>query len=394
MIDPDEVLVTKMLANAGYDCGLSGKLHIAPCHGRQEEQRVDDGYRVFDWSHQPAGFDKCNEYQIWLRSKGYKWEDLYHPKGYSYAGVPAELHQTTWCIDRAIDFIKEKRDKPWLMSVNIYAPHHPFDPPKEFLDRYDPDKLPDPAYVEGELSNKPHFQTVDHNGAYGGGGMSFAKMTPRERREVKAAYYAMIEHIDDNVGRIMKSLDETGQRENTIVIFMSDHGELLGDHGIFLKGPYTYDCSIRVPLMISWPGHFQSGVTSDALVELTDIAPTLLRSAGMPIPPRVQGMPLNDLLTGQTDKHRDLVFCESYNTQVKSKKPAEMVSMIRTRTHKISVNHGTTDGELYDLQADPGEHNNLWNNPKHAALKTQLMKQCFDATIATIDPIPMRVSPW
>lgn len=392
-IAPDEVLVTKMLADAGYDCGLSGKLHIAPCNGRVEK-RINDGYRVFDWSHQPSGNSKDNAYVKWLESKGHKWDDLYHPKGHAYAGIPAELHQTTWCIERAMDFIKSKHDGPWLMSVNIYAPHHPFDPPKEFLDRYDPDKLPDPAYKDGELANKPAFQRIDHDGAYGGGGMGFSKMTPRERREVTAAYYAMIEHIDDNVGRILKMLDDTGMRENTIVIFTSDHGELLGDHGIYLKGPYTYDCSIRVPLIISWPGHFKSGLRSDVLVELTDIAPTILEAVGMPIPNRVQGRPLTELLTGRTTRHRDQVFCESYNTKVRSKDKAEMVSMVRTKTHKIAVRHGTSEGELYDMQADPGEHDNLWDSPAHAGLKAEMMKRCFDASIATIDPVPMRVAPW
>ena len=392
-IPPDEVLVTKMLADAGYDCGLSGKLHLAACNGRVEK-RIDDGYRVFHWSHGPAGHWKDNAYIQWLESKGHKWDDLYHPKGYAWAGIPADLHQTKWCIDMAMDFIREDRKSPWLMSVNIYAPHHPFDPPKEFLDRYDPDKLPDPAYVDGELADKPAFQRVDHDGAYGGGGMAFSKMTPRERREVTAAYYAMIEHIDDNVGRVMKMLDDTGRRENTIVIFTSDHGELLGDHGIYLKGPYTYDCSVRVPLIISWPGHVKPGVTSDALVELTDLAPTLLTAAGMPIPNRMQGRSLMDLLAGKTVQHRDQIFCESYNTRVNSTDRAVDVSMIRTRTHKIAVCHHSNDGELYDLRADPGEHVNLWNSPAHKDLKAEMMQRCFDASVAIIDPIPMRIAPW
>lgn len=390
IINRDEVLVTKMLADAGYDCGLSGKLHLAPCHGREVEERIDDGYRHYKWSHQPADCENTNAYQLWLKSKGYKYADLYHRDGYAHAGVPADLHQTTWCIDEAMNFINEKRDKPWLMSVNIYAPHHPFDPPKEFFDRYDPDKLPDPDYVEGELANKPAFQRRDH----GRKDYPYKDMTPHERRKIKAAYYAMIEHIDHNVGRIMKFLDDTGRREDTIVIFMSDHGELLGDHGIFLKGPYTYDCSVRVPLIISWPGQFKSGIASDALVELTDITPTILQAAGMPIPYRVQGKPLNDLLMGKTADHRDYVFCESYNTAVNTSQQVESISMVRTKTHKIAVQHGRPVGELYDLQADPGEHKNLWDSKEHSDLKTEMIKRCFDAAIATIDPVPMRVAPW
>ena len=387
----DEVLVTKMLADAGYDCGLSGKLHISACNGRVE-RRIDDGYRVFNWSHGPSGHWKDNDYIKWLESKGYKWDDLYHPKGYAWAGIPAELHQTKWCVDKAIEFIEEDRKGPWLMSVNIYAPHHPFDPPKEYLDRYDPDALPDCDYVEGELADKPAFQRSDHEGS--DGRPPFSRMTPRERREIKAAYYAMIEHIDHNVGRILEMLDDTGRRKNTIVLFTSDHGELLGDHGVFLKGPYTYDCSVRVPLIISWPGHFEQGVKSDALVELTDLAPTLLGVAGMPVPSQMQGRPLTDLLTGKIEKHRDSVFCESYNNVVGSNKPGLRVSMVRTRTHKIAVVHGTGEGELYDLQGDPGEHDNLWYSEEHSGLKAEMTALCFDASIATIDPIPPRIAPW
>ena len=396
-IPDDEVLVTKMLADAGYDCGLSGKLHIAPCCN-VDEVRIDDGYRVFNWSHDPRPMWKANEYIQWLESKGHKWDDLYHPKGHAFAGIPAELHQTPWCFDRAMDFINEKREGPWCMSVNVFAPHHPFDPPKEYLDRYDPDKLSDPDYKLGELDNKPIFQQVDHDGAYGGMLLGYSKMTPRERREVTAAYYAMIEQIDDSVGRILKMLDETGQRENTIVIFMSDHGELLGDHGMYLKGPHMYDCSIRVPLIISWPGRFKSGLKSDALVELVDIVPTLLDAAGMETPVRAQGKSLYDICTGKADphEHRDYAYSEYYVAQPfhREMKEIPLVTTVRTRTAKINSFAGLDIGELYDLEADPGEHDNLWDSPDHRDLKADMMKLCFDASILTQDPLPERIADW
>ena len=397
-IPADEVLVTKMLADAGYDCGLSGKLHIAPCQG-MVEKRIDDGYRVFHWSHDPHPKWKENEYTQWLESKGYKWQDLYKPNGkHAFAGVTAELHQTTWCFDRAIDFINEKRTSPWLMSVNVFAPHHPFDPPKEYFDRYDPDKLPDPSYKEGELANKPIFQQVDHDGAYGGMLLGFSKMTPRERREVTAAYYAMIEQVDDHVGRILEMLDDTGRRENTMVIFMSDHGELLGDHGMYLKGPHMYDCSIRVPLIVSWPGHFKAGLRSDALVELVDLVPTLLTALDMPIPNRVQGKSLFDICTGKANphSHKDHIYAEYYIGQPFHRKLKErpLLTMVRTRTSKITSYAGMEIGELYDLHPDPGEHDNLWDSPAHKDLKMDMLKLCFDASILTQDPLPERIADW
>jgi len=398
-IPEDEVLVTKMLADQGYDCGLSGKLHICPCHKRVEH-RIDDGYREFHWSHHPHPDWPENEYIQWLESKGHQWKDVYPgPKGkHAYPGVPADLHQTTWCFDKAIDFIKEDRQGPWLMSINCFDPHHPFDPPQEYLDRYDPDTLPDPDYVAGELADKPFFQRIDHDGAYGGMLLGFSKMTPRERREVTAAYYAMIELIDTNVGRILKMLDDTGLRKDTIVIFQSDHGELLGDHGVYLKGPYMYDCSIRVPLIVSWPGHFKNGLRSDAIVELVDLVPTLLTAAEMPIPARVQGESLFDLLTGKADphKHKDYAYAEYYASQPfhESFPPDPLLTMVRTREHKVVAYHGIEDGELYDLGADPGEHENLWNSSEHTDLKRDLLKKCFDASVLTMDPLPERIAPW
>jgi arylsulfatase A-like enzyme len=402
-IPADEVLITKMLADAGYDCGLSGKLHLSACDPRYcktIERRIDDGYRVFHWSHHPNPDWPENAYIKWLQAKGYQWKDVYEgPKGrHAYPGVPSELHQTTWCFEKAIEFITEERHGPWLMSINCFDPHHPFDPPKDFLERYDPEAVPVPKYRPGELERKPHFQKIDSGGAYGGHGMSFAKMTPRQHREVTAAYYAMIEAIDEQVGRIVRALDESGQRENTIVIFMSDHGEMLGDHGIYLKGPYLYDCAIRVPLIVSWPGHFKAGLRSDALVELVDLVPTLLDSIGMPIPRRVQGRSFFNLCTGKAapHEHRDFVYAEDYNSLIghRSCKPRPYVTMIRTRTHKISVVHGMELGELYDLEKDRDEVENLWDNPSHQDVKYQLMKRCFDASVFTMEPMPERVAGW
>jgi len=182
------------------------------------------------------------------------------------------------------------------------------------------------------------------------------------------------------------------------VIFMSDHGELLGDHGMYLKGPHMYDCSIRVPLIISWPGRFKAGLRSDALVELVDIVPTLLGALGMEVPVRVQGKTLLDICTGKADahKHRDQVYTEYYIGQPFHRKLRQrpMLTTVRTRTAKITSYAGMQIGELYDLESDPGEHVNLWDSAKHRDLKTRMLKRCFDASILTQDPIPVAEADW
>jgi arylsulfatase len=399
-IPDEEVLVTRMLADEGWDCGLAGKLHLEPCEPRvcTYEERIDDGYRVFWWSHHPNPDWPQTDYIDWLTEKGANWHDYYKPirNGYqTYPGMPAELHQTTWCAEKTIDFMREKRDGPWLMSVNPFDPHHPFDPPLEYMERYDPDAVPAPALRPGELDSKPSFQRVDHGGAYGGHGSTPANLTERQQREVVAAYYAMVELIDDQVGRILGALEETGQRENTIVLLHSDHGEMLCDHGILLKGPYFYDCAVRVPLIVSWPGHFEQGLRSDALVELTDLAPTLMEACGYEAPKRMQGCSLLPILTGEAgpSHHRDSVYCEYYNAMA-GHGPGAQATMYFDGRHKLCVYHATDEGELYDLRNDPQEFENLWDSPAYRELKVELIRRCFDRSVLTMDPEPQRTGGW
>jgi len=391
----DELLVPRLMADAGYDCGLAGKLHLAVCH-KHVEPRTNDGYRVFHWSHHPQPDWAENAYIQWLAAQGKTWDELYHrpPGEHVYPGVPAQYHQTTWCAEKAMEFMREQRNGPWLMSVNPFDPHHPFDPPAEYMERHDPGKVPAPRVREGEWAEKPKFQQVDHEGSYGGRGFSCAAAAPEKLQEIVAAYYAMIELIDDQVGRLLAALEQTGQRENTIVIFHSDHGEMLGDHGIMMKGPYFYECAVRVPLIVSWPGRFRQGLQSDALVELIDLAPTILEACGLPIPDRMHARSLVPILTGQADpaEHRDHVYCEYYNAMPGHDHSA-YGTMYRDRHYKICVYHGSArgEGELYDLENDPNEFQNLWNSPQHQELKMNLVLQCFDGSVFTADPWPQRV---
>lgn len=381
-------LVTKLLADAGYTCGLAGKLHLAGAQGRVEPRPQDDGYTVFHWSHGthdwwPPG---QHPYADWLRDQGYTLgEMLKQPEA-----IPPELHQTTWCTDRALDFIEAQQAGPWLMSVNVFDPHPPFDPPQAYLDRYDIDAMPGPLFRESDLEAQARLAGVDFQNH------------PRwpeafDAKRIQAAYYAMIELIDDNVGRLLAALERTGQRENTVIIFMSDHGETLGDHGLVAKGCRFYEGLVRVPLIFSWPGHFPAGLVSEALVELTDVAPTLLALAGVQAPQRMQGRSLLPILTGQADPghHRDFVRCEYYRALSAIAQPrfeGSYATMLRGDRYKLVVYHGHEVGELFDLHHDPGEFENLWDDPAHAQTKLRLMQQSFDALAFAVDLGPEQVA--
>jgi arylsulfatase A-like enzyme len=280
----------------------------------------------------------------------------------------------------------------------MFDPHHGFDPPPAYLERYmdSLQAIPLPDYARGELAAKPPYQSIDHEGAYGGGcGFPFREMSPHDHRLVRAAYWAMCDLIDAQIGRLLAALEETAQRSNTIVLYTSDHGEMLGDHGIYLKGPYFYEPAVRVPLIVSWPGRVVPR-RSRALVELTDLAPTLLEAVGLPRGPGMQGLSLWPLLSAPDapDRHREDVYSEYYNAMPWHRDPTAQLTMLRTQRHKIVVDHSHAAGELYDLAADPGEHRNLWDDPGARDAKSDLLLRLCNRMAWTVDPLPPRRAAW
>ena len=404
-IPADEVLITKRLADEGYQCGLSGKLHISTCHPSvctDMERRIDDGYSVFHWSHHAGGgWGDKNAYWAWLTEQGATFETPPHPECAAIkVGMPEELHQTTWCMEKAAEFIRERAEdgSPWLFSVNPFDPHHGFDPPAAYLERYEAmlDDIPLPDYVEGELDDKPPCQAFDHDGAYGHTcGFPYEKMTDRDHRMVRAAYWAMCDLMDAQIGRLLDVLEATGQADNTIVVYMSDHGEILGDHGIYLKGPYFYEPCVHVPLIVSWPG-IVAPQRIASLVELADVAPTLLDAVGIERLPGMQAKSLWPILSGEStgEEHRDDVYCEYYNAMPWHQNPTAQLTMVRAANAKIVVDHANGCGELYDLNSDPGEHRNLWNDPSAGALKTDMLVRLCHRMAWTVDPLPPRQANW
>ncbi|KRE86296.1 sulfatase [Paenibacillus sp. Soil766] len=401
-IPDDERLVTSILHDAGYTCGLAGKLHLSACHPEVchgTERRIDDGYDMFHWSHHPKDDWPSNEYSNWLRAKGKTFETR-PVEGCEYVvyGPDVEDHQAAWCAEKAIQFMEAHtgKEQPWLFSANIFAPHHPFDPPESHLRKY-LDKLDDialPNYADGEPDSKTSYQRKDHQGAYGNPKLyPFVKMTDSDHRYLTAAYWAMVDLIDEQVGKMIDALERTGQLDNTIIVFMSDHGELLGDHGVYLKGPHFYEPSVHVPLIVSWPGRFREKNRVPALVELVDLAQTFLEAAGVELYPGMQGKSLMKLLTGETGEHREDVYCENYET-IPGKYNLGYSVMVRDRDSKIILYNTRDDGELYDLANDPNESVNLWHAAEHAALKLRMMERLCHRMAETVDPLPEKVAPW
>ena len=404
-------LITRVLADSGYDVGNVGKLHLAGAAlGR--EKRVNDGYRYFQYSHSRKGPNAFgHDYAEWLRIQGadpnlmmaeenpetyldgaalQNFGGLFEPTP-DQDNVPPQLHQTFWCTQKTIEFMDKNRgeDQPWFATVNPFDPHPPFDAPWEYYRRYDPQKLPG-----------AHFQPTDleHQQKLADAGVDF-QSRPRHpnqwnHKKVQASYYAMVEQIDHEFGRLLDHLDATGQRSNTIVIFTSDHGETLCDHGMILKGCRFFEGLIRVPLIISWPGHFKPATVSDALVELVDISATIYGALGMKTPFYSQGKSLMPILTGQSDgrDHRHFVRAEYFGAM--DYPDQTHATMYRERKWKLNTYHGKNLFELYDLENDPWEFNNLSENGQYRQVLFDLICKSFDAQVYAHQAPPPRRMPF
>lgn len=243
-----------------------------------------------------------------------------------------------------------------------------------------------------ELVHKPAIWTEASQRSTAGRARGFAEHSAAEIAEIKAQYYAMVSLVDDEVGRILVTLDERGLTENTLVIFTSDHGELLGDLQMLLKGPMMFDCSVRVPLLVRWPGRVPAGRVLDDLVQWIDLAPTVLGAAGLTeVLPRAQGQSLLPLLfDGDSWRPRGWAISEYRNSGAPYDPPVH-TTMLRHGTSKLVVHHGppatsrARDGELYDLAADPAELVNLWRDPAAAGLRLQMLDLLLDVLAATED---------
>ena len=399
-------LISKRLSDAGYTCGLIGKLHLTSAFGRIE-QRTDDGYSYWQYSHAPRDdWERGHDYADWVRAKGADLGSLIQDA----EGVPAELHQTTWCAEKTIEFMQANLDRPWLASVNIYDPHPPFNPPRAYRELFDPGAVKAPLFRESDLAHQAKLASVDFQSEARRPDnldirspilpQSPARLLvepetggDRDARTLIAAYYAMIKLIDDQVGRILDALDAAGQREDTIIIFTSDHGEALGDHGLIQKGCRFYEGLAHVPLIWSWRGQFSEDARRADLVELSDIVPTLLEVCGLPIPEYVTGKSLLPILFGNQpkDAHRDFVRCEYIDALDLS--GGSVATMYFDGRHKLIRYHRQGLGELYDLEADPGEFVDLWDSDDHQSLKLELLQRSYDSHMATLYPGAQRLGP-
>ena len=442
-LSPHAVVLPEILRRAGYRTALVGKPHLScwwatpertPNITRYDPAALPEARHLWERrlvTRLPApyfGFEESafvgghsasvfGEYLHWLQdhhpgaaadmTERASLRPSLHRDSY-YSPVPEELYYTEWITERAEQAIDRcSGERPFFLWCSYPDPHEPFGPPAPWHSRYHAHDMPAPeAWDDDRAPMPPHYQLdyYAHRARVAGGPVLANDQALAQIAEMRALAYGMMGLVDQGVGRILDHLQRNGLMENTIVVFLSDHGELMGDHGILYKGPYHYQGVLRVPLLVSWPGgRLRAGHTAGGLVSLLDLMPTLLELTGVPYPeqpfadfrgpeeaqragargmydgvPRLPGKSLVPLLTGRADSVQDAVLIENdEDYRGVSLRTLVTDGAIYTRYR------GNRHGELFDLTADPVQRYNRWADPGAAALRGEMEGRLLDKIVDT-----------
>ena len=346
------------LSAAGYHTQGIGKMHFHP-------QRALNGYHntVLDESSRQGTPDFVSDYRRWflkhapdgadINSHGIDWNSClarpYH--------LDETLHATTWTVNESIAFL-ERRDptKPFFLKTSFARPHSPYDPPRYYYDMYN-QREDIPAPYHGEWDTIQDVPPEDASSC----ALWHGIRRPEEIRRARASYYGSITFIDHQIGRLLFYLRRHQLYNDTLIIFTSDHGDMLGDHNLWRK-TYAYEGSAHIPLLIKYPDSFGKPVpVSPSPVTLEDIMPTVLSVNGLPIPETVDGIDLSGLSyrgeTGRAYGHGEHSGCYDHAYEVQYLYDAKM---------KYIWYSQTGIEQLFDLEADRGESHDLSQNPEYA----------------------------
>ncbi len=441
-LSKDQTTFVELLKDAGYRTGLIGKSHLQSFTGlpatntfkaeagkTQPSSHLRDAFKnnrhsedydlevIGQWDTPLAdrtngnfyGFDHVEvaadhadqasgDYLLWAREQRKDFDQLVGPtNALSHnrpeapqawrTAVPEELYSTHWIADRSEQWISEQvgQEEPFFLQMSFPDPHHPFTPPGRYWDMYDPEDITLPeSFDKGTLPPIRAMQEALRQGSDARDNQSPFAVTADEARTITALTYGMITMIDDAIGRVLAKLDETGLRENTVVVFTSDHGDYMGDHGLMLKLLLHYQGLIRVPFIWNEPGT-QTGASVEAgLSSSIDIAATVLARAG--IQP-YNGMQGRDLLTTESP---DSIIVEedSQRSMIGFDRPQRVRTLV-TQRYRMSLRQGEDWHELYDLHNDPEELHNLFDDPAAQPIRNQLSELMLKRLIELQDTSPL-----
>lgn len=426
-----------VLARAGYHTAAIGKSHLQPFTamppmGRSKDEAPQEAWKITRpdiYEEEPPHYTGDGRYQIktpyygyqhvdmvtshgdrcgghylqWFRKNAPDWEALHDPANelaHNYScpqayrtPIPEDLYPTAYVRDRAIDYLSSRADEdaPFFTFVSFPDPHHPFNPPGKYWDMYSPDDF-DVTLPFGAHKNPTPPMKWLHANWKGEGG----QMTPQTAmmldeghiKEAMALSAGMMAFVDDAVGDILKALDDTGLRENTVICYNSDHGDYMGDFNMILKGALPFRGITRVPFLWSDPERPEAAC-SDALCSTVDLAATILDRAGLEPFNGNQGQSfLPATRGGDGPRTETLIEYNDGGNRLGFAKPARVRTLL-TPHWRYSVYLDQPWGELYDLNADPNETKNLWDSAAHKYIRAHLSERLNHHLIAQMDESPL-----
>ena len=415
------------LGRAGYRTGFIGKAHFSTMHtfeptGRPENRASSQLYGP-EWAGPYMGFDQVelmigghNTHLPQHPPKGLAFERWYYADGHGdeknaqyakrlppdigaaqtwHSALPPAWHNSTWTGDRTIDFLRRNKEGPFVVWTSFPDPHHPFDAPEPWSRMHHPDDVDLPAHRTMDLEIRPwwHKASLENEPMLSDPGLlefraRYSRTPPQtdeQLRHLIANYYGMISLIDHNVGRILIALDELGLRENTIVVYTTDHGDWLGDHGIILKGPMMYEGLLRIGSIWRGPGVPAGRVVKDPVSTL-DLPATFYDYAGISPNAPIHSRSLRALIEG-TGATRDFAYNE-WDLHPSRCGVALQLRTVRTATRKLTLELGSGAGEMYDLAEDPDEMRNLFDDPAYKTMRREMTDMIRSRPDDAVSPLP------
>ena len=378
-LSDDVLTMGEWFRDLDYRTAAIGKMHFngPSAHGFAVRLDTPD-WQSYLREHPPRGGDHRRPWRpfqdpaaVWLNA------------GCRSTGLPVESMQSTYFVDRAIEFLeRQASDRPFAADRQLLRPAQPVPLPRGVAAAIPAGDFPVPPVSDRDRREQPAI---------------FASLTPDEVRGIQAAYYTSLSFVDSQVGRLIRGLDELKLSERTLVVYVGDNGYMLGQHGRFEKHCF-YEPAVRIPLIMRWPGTLPGGRRIDELVEMVDVLPTILHLMRLPAPPDLQGIDLEPLLRGKPGaRGHDVVFSEYLENEE---------AMVRSARFKLIVGTGRRhrqDGyqtgkplpgpyqRLFDLVDDPGETRDLADDPGHQAVKDDLLRRMYLRMTTTrdgLEPVP------
>lgn len=409
LMAPDRMHAFKLWKEHGYHTGLIGKNH---CFEHPDDMALFDTWceiehagrvtkspvKGMEWVRPADCIDKAHTVRRSMPKLSPRIEC-------AVTDYPEEDYSTAVVARQTIRFLESHKDEPFALWVSFPDPHNPYEVPRRYAEMFPKDRIKLPPWAEGELDNAPERNKV----LYGMLGLS--EDSEEDIYKVLGVYYGMIRFIDDEIGKIIDSLEKLDLKDNTIVVFCSDHGDFMAEHKMIAKGGVFYDCLTRIPMIVSWPGHVPCGKIDCSMVNLIDVVPTLLKLQGFEIPSSMQGAPLP---TVTEELPREAAFSEygaggpAFKMSDLEKRPkpygrhtiAETLKwreaegrrkMVRTREWKYVHDPMGDKDELYDLANDPWELCNIIDKHENSFIVSELKQRLADWSMMTEDskPVPL-----